>query len=752
MSSIIKLLIVVDGIFSLTTTYPIDPEQQPFGPVTDAGPDAWFTLSHLIYTLRNCPSPTIVVDTASRGFNSPSGLITNTTPDPYATIKGPNPGNPTPFHFDDPGFNLLEYDEIWLFGYEGYNGGAARGPMSGTSEPGRLSDSELSKITAFMSAGGGVFAVGDHDGLGAGLCGFIPRVRYMRRWFEYGDSSSGLPPNWLPNWPGFGANRVDTLQQGKTDAGVDNEGNLIFFFDDQSDDIPQYLTVLAPTHPAIQGATGVLHVYPDHMHEGEVMVPTAAQLAQPSASNGLGFAGPNFVEFPTINGRPVLPIVLATSSVGTQGPAGIEVGHMTMAPPGMTAEDLPCENQNFSSDYTPCSVKGANNTLAAYDGHKVNVGRIMTDSSWHHFLDLNLLGDPCSSIPTKRMGFNASASGRAYLKEIEAFYVNLAIWLASPKYQSPVPVKSGGSTEILGMVIDPNETPIPGATISFGPLDPTDPVQRTSDAKGMYLFDAFAIDAAFAPNSSVPGYRFPQDPFTITAAKDGYITSSQTTTVVEGQAVIRGFVLQPILPFKMTGKVTSNTAAPISKATVTLFFGLPSQQMVAAAPAVQTYSDGTYTISNVNPGQWTGEYTVTASAPGFLTGTNVILNVFNGQPMKSNFTLMSPHSFDIIVNVTGDFGPQTDPTVEPVTRATVTAYASNQSYPAHNNGGGSYAISNLNPGTYIGDYSVLVEATGFVQQKVDVPQPSGASTTVSVELQPTPPKLPPRPPKPGTAM
>src|ERR1035438_1070160 len=96
----INVLIVVDGIFSLSTKYPIDPTIPPFGPESDPtfGPDAWFTLSHLISTLRNSTSPTFNVDTASRGFNAAgnfdAGTIVNTTPDPNATLPGP-------FHFAD---------------------------------------------------------------------------------------------------------------------------------------------------------------------------------------------------------------------------------------------------------------------------------------------------------------------------------------------------------------------------------------------------------------------------------------------------------------------------------------------------------------------------------------------------------------------------------------------------------------------------------------------------------------------------
>src|ERR1700678_361840 len=147
----INVLIVVDGIFSLTTTYPIVTSDPTYGP------DAWFTLSHLISTLRNNPSPTFTVDTASRGFNAAGNFpnsddnfannITNTVPDPDATIAGP-------FHFDDPSINLAVYDELWLFGEEGYDGFPVGPPDPATGEYGGLTESELTALTNFMQAGG----------------------------------------------------------------------------------------------------------------------------------------------------------------------------------------------------------------------------------------------------------------------------------------------------------------------------------------------------------------------------------------------------------------------------------------------------------------------------------------------------------------------------------------------------------------------------------------------------------------------
>ena len=376
----INLLIVVDGIFSLTTTYPIDPTKPPFGPEADPtyGADAWFTLSHLINTLRNSPSPTFTVDTASRGFNAAGNFpnqyttpmyinaIVNNVADPDATISGP-------FHFDDPSINLSAYDEIWMFSDEGYDG-TPLGPQGppGPVEPGGLTQSELTAITNFMQQGGGVFATGDHDGLGSAVGGLIPRVRFMRKWYSPSDTSPGIPSLITPamrNWPGGGVTRRDTLQKGATDTGEMN-GAPIYFFDDQSDDIPQPLNVLVTftSHPVVQGATGVLKVYPDHMHEGEVMAPTGALLTQTSATDStLSFAGGGFIEFPTINGYQAVPEILAQDTAG-------KTPHVTEVSEGMA-----CENKNFTSDTSTCPT-ATSNVLSAYDGHTVNVGRIVTDS------------------------------------------------------------------------------------------------------------------------------------------------------------------------------------------------------------------------------------------------------------------------------------------------------------------------------------------------------------------------------------
>ncbi len=57
-----------------------------------------------------------------------------------------------------------------------------------------LSPAELIVIANFMANRGGVFAVGDHDGLGRFMGGDMLRVRTMRKWFVIGDPANTPDP------------------------------------------------------------------------------------------------------------------------------------------------------------------------------------------------------------------------------------------------------------------------------------------------------------------------------------------------------------------------------------------------------------------------------------------------------------------------------------------------------------------------------------------------------------------------------
>ncbi|MBV9812299.1 MAG: hypothetical protein JO326_06075, partial [Acetobacteraceae bacterium] len=184
----INVLVVGDGFNVLPNVQ----QGISFAPRQD-NTDDHFTVSEFIWLLRNNAAYPIAVDTANRRN------------DPYATI--PN------FRFS--AASLAKYQVLWLIGYEGWNYADY-----GTA----IGDDERLAITQFMQARHGVFATGDHSGMGSAMCGNLPRVRAMRKWYgRASDIPAGAPTSAINyagatvaavNWPGISANgvqRADTL-------------------------------------------------------------------------------------------------------------------------------------------------------------------------------------------------------------------------------------------------------------------------------------------------------------------------------------------------------------------------------------------------------------------------------------------------------------------------------------------------------------------------------------------------------------
>jgi hypothetical protein len=63
--------------------------------------------------------------------------------------------------------------------------------------------------------------------------------------------------------------------------------------------------------------------------------------------------------------------------------------------------------------------------IAAYDGQRAQVGRVVTDATWHHFVNINIDGTE-SGLPglVETGGADSDA-----LVRIRRYYVNLATWL-----------------------------------------------------------------------------------------------------------------------------------------------------------------------------------------------------------------------------------------------------------------------------------------------------------------------------------
>lgn len=280
----LRILLVVDGELNFNT-------------------NRRFGLGHLVAALRatNYAYVAMRVTTAHR-------LGVDAIQNSAGARFNPAQGADIPaFRFDDAAqFTAAKYDVVWLIGIAAVT--------YGDPSP-RLSVSELAVLTQFMNGGGGVFATGDHEDLGSHLCAEVPRVRSMRLWrFPTGyDYNTTDPPARGDAPPLFGHFRHDTLQPG---------ANATYEFDDQSDDVPQTIAprykrelferrldtrVRSWPHPVLCGPRGVITRLPDHMHEGECVVPD--DLEQSYAFDAV--AGDEYPRGP--NGIRIAPEIVATA-------------------------------------------------------------------------------------------------------------------------------------------------------------------------------------------------------------------------------------------------------------------------------------------------------------------------------------------------------------------------------------------------------------------------------------------------------
>ena len=257
---------------------------------------------------------------------------------------------------------VANYDQVWLFGF------------STTA----LSVAEQGVIAAFMASGGGVFATGDHETIGAGMGSNIPRVRQMRDW-------AGVPM--------VAQTRHDTV----VDIGPDN----IKMFNDQSDDLPQRIFPIWlsnggdplvkstwSVHPVLRHSTGAVDFLPDHPHESQCFGPAGV------AGN---FAGVE--EWPQ-------------ASDGTR--------------PGAMIAAMSVSGGRFVEDtHKPPVIPRLFGAMSAYDGDRANVGRVVCDATWHHFVNINLNGSGSG-----RAGLYRNGLATDEYKKIQTYYKNIARFLA----------------------------------------------------------------------------------------------------------------------------------------------------------------------------------------------------------------------------------------------------------------------------------------------------------------------------------
>ena len=294
------------------------------------------------------------------------------------------------FRFTEPGFDIYRYHQIWFFGdWPGLDANKPEFPDSRIEDDGyqHMEPGEVALIAAWMNNGGGVFATGDHALLGASMCHKIPRVRSMRKWTH----AQGVPSF-------RGPDRHQTLQGLPTISQDEAEG----------DRYPQRIYPVyrrdsawpsafgQRPHPILCGPVGVIDEFPDHMHEGAVVEDDDV------VQNGWLVPGSGDAEYPTF------PIVVGPA-IGGDSTIG--------KPETLGRRPLP-KVIAYGMTTNPEQARRAFPLIGVYDGDWAHVGRVVVDSTWHHWFSMNLVG-----LRDEAPGF---------YRNMQSYYRNVGVWLATP--------------------------------------------------------------------------------------------------------------------------------------------------------------------------------------------------------------------------------------------------------------------------------------------------------------------------------
>ncbi len=308
------------------------------------------------------------------------------------------------FRFDqtesDGSLIIDHYDQIWCFGFDPGNGQPNNlDPaidVDVTNHMWATTNSELEKLARWMNERrGGLFGTGDHHYLGASLCSRIPRLGIMRKWTV----TDGVPTI-------GGTTRLDT---NRPVTAAQQAGTAIIPNSVETDDKPQPIEWVAEysygtspffihksPHPILCHPTlGPIDVMPDHPHEGHCFDPTDPNWISTRRDTTYSFNGYSGDQFPTVGGVRPLPKIIAW---------------------GNTLADPPLQ---FSKGDQPARHFPM---ISTYDGQKIGIGRVVTDSTWHHWFNMNLDG-------------LAGEADTTEYEKIKRYYINIGIWLASPAWR-----------------------------------------------------------------------------------------------------------------------------------------------------------------------------------------------------------------------------------------------------------------------------------------------------------------------------
>ncbi len=304
----------------------------------------------------------------------------------------------TGFRFHPSKLRIDDWDQIWIFADQPSKSDDAEAADSLITSDNELDDDEVKLLAEWMDRGGGLFAVGDHNNLGAAVCYRIPRVRTMRRW----RMADGVPTK-------EGEHQNSTLQPrepGYSDPENDPALQPLDLVYTQSVHSLPFARVDRP-HPILCSPAGPINRFPDHMHEGELVPDAEVQMDRP-----LDIPGYSRPEYP-----PAVPEALARM-VGMDSlvnwrprPSIIAYGRTT----NPSYFDPPEEREGVLARRPDTGYRRFG-VVGVYDGDAANVGRIVCDSTWHHWFSWNVEA-------------MAVADNAAY-RTMQTYYRNVVLWLA----------------------------------------------------------------------------------------------------------------------------------------------------------------------------------------------------------------------------------------------------------------------------------------------------------------------------------
>jgi hypothetical protein len=402
------------------------------------------------------------------------------------------------FRFTDAGFDIDAYDQIWFFGDLPNRDDGADGAMTDNDiQEFALSNAELKLVAEWMDRGGGVFAAGDHTLLGASKCSRIPRVRSMRRW----KLAQHVPAK-------DAKSRHETLQP---NPGADPETDTLF---------QPIELVLAPTgsfpfpgapapHPLFQSTRGLIDRFPDHMHEGEVIPDDEVLLDQP-----LDIPGYFGAEYP-------FPSIVVGSALDDVALPLFRPRPRIVAYGETTIRNFPDE-VIARSQLSVRDLGGVNTVpftkrfglVGVYDGDAIGIGRVIVDSTWHHWFSMNLHATIVGSelVVTQKLGLvdidhvPTHLFNQRQYERMQAFYRNVGLWLATPAQRRAMLIAG-----VWGVLVNapPFEFGNPANLLQIG--ERTLKLLEATAPPGMLaeLANAFVDRRVLAPSETGPAGAWP---------------------------------------------------------------------------------------------------------------------------------------------------------------------------------------------------------------------------------------------------